>query len=64
MEVSPMRRLSAVLLVAVAVAGCKKSEPPSAPAAPAPVADAAPAAPQGSTIKGKVIERIDVDQYS
>jgi uncharacterized protein YdeI (BOF family) len=59
-----MRRLSAVLLVAVAVAGCKKSEPPSAPAAPAPVAEAAPAAPQGSTIKGKVIERIDVDQYS
>jgi len=57
-----MRRLSAVLLVAVAVAGCKKSEPPSAPAAP--VADAAPAGPQGSTIKGKVIERIDVDQYS
>jgi hypothetical protein len=62
MEVSPMRRLSAVLLVAVAVAGCKKSEPPAAPAAP--VADAAPAAPQGTTIKGKVLERIDVDQYS
>jgi uncharacterized protein YdeI (BOF family) len=65
MEVSPMRRLSAVLIAALAVVGCKKSEPPAAPVvAAAPAAEAAPAAPQGATIKGKVLERIDVDQYS
>lgn len=58
-----MRRLSAVLLVAVAVAGCKKSEPPAA----APQAAAAPgadAAAQGTTIKGKVLERLDAPPYS
>jgi uncharacterized protein YdeI (BOF family) len=66
MEVSPMRRLSAVLLVAVAVAGCKKSEPPAAapPAAPVAAPEAAPAAPQGTTIKGKVLERLDAPPYS
>jgi uncharacterized protein YdeI (BOF family) len=63
MEVSPMRRLSAVLLVAVAVAGCKKSEPPAA--APQAAAPAADAAPQGTTLKGKVLERLDAPpQYS
>jgi uncharacterized lipoprotein YbaY len=63
MEVSPMRRLSAVLLVAVAVAGCKKSEPPAAaPQAAAPGAEAA--APQGTTVKGKVLERLDAPPYS
>jgi len=60
-----MRRLSAVLLVAVAVAGCKKSEPPAA----APQQAAAPAgaeagAPAGTTIKGKVLERLDAPPYS
>jgi hypothetical protein len=67
MEVSPMRRLSAVLLVAVAVVGCKKSEPPAAaPQAAAPAAAAAPeaAAPQGTTVKGKVLERLDAPPYS
>lgn len=61
-----MRRLSAVLLVAVAVAGCKKSEPPAAapPAAPVAAPEAAPAAPQGTTIKGKVLERLDAPPYS
>ncbi len=58
-----MRRLSAVLLVAVAVAGCKKSEPPAAaPQAAAPAA--ADAAAQGTTIKGKVVERLDAPPYS
>ena len=57
-----MRRLSAVLLVAVAVAGCKKSEPPAA--APQAAAAAADAAPQGTTIKGKVLERLDAPPYS
>jgi hypothetical protein len=65
MEVSPMRRLSAVLLVAVAVAGCKKSEPPvvAPPAAPnAMEAQAAP--PPAASIKGKVLERLDAPPYS
>ena len=58
-----MRRLSAVLLVAVAIAGCKKSEPPAA--APQAAAPAAAAEPQGTTIKGKVLERLDAPpQYS
>ena len=61
-----MRRLSAVLLVAVAVAGCKKSEPPAAvPAAPAGAnATEAQAAPPTATLKGKVLERLDAPPYS
>ncbi|MBK9518103.1 MAG: nucleotide-binding protein [Anaeromyxobacter sp.] len=62
-----MRRLSAVLLVAAAVAGCKKSEAPAAaPVAPPPAAAeaAAPAAPQGVSIKGKVLERLDAPPYT
>jgi hypothetical protein len=68
MEVSPMRRLSVVLLVVAAVAGCKKSEaapvaaPAPAPAAP-PVAEAAaPAA--AASVQGKILERIDAPPYS
>ncbi len=53
-----MRRLSVVLLVALAVAGCKKKE--SAP----PVAGAEPAADVGAAIKGKVLERLDAPPYS
>jgi hypothetical protein len=64
MEVSPMRRLSAVLLVAVAVAGCKKSEPPAAAPQAAAPAGAEAAAPQGTTVKGKVLERLDAPPYS
>jgi hypothetical protein len=64
MEVSPMRRLSAVLLVAVAVAGCKKSEPPAAPLAAATNAMEAPAAPPTASLKGKVLERLDAAPYS
>ena len=56
-----MRRLSAVLLVALAAAGCKKKEP-----APQQQAAAAPGAPQipSTTIKGKVLERLDAPPYS
>jgi hypothetical protein len=58
-----MRRLSVVLLVALAVAGCKKKEP-----APPPQqqALAAPGAPQGTgaTVKGTVLERLDAAPYS
>jgi hypothetical protein len=66
MEVSPMRRLSAVLFVAVAVAGCKKSEPPAiAPPAAAPNAmEAAQTAPPAASLKGKVLERLDAPPYS
>lgn len=60
-----MRRLSAVLLVAVAVAGCKKSEAPAPPAATNAVdAQAAQAAPAGASLKGKVLERLDAPPYS
>jgi hypothetical protein len=66
MEVSPMRRLSAVLFVAVALAGCKKSEPAAVlPPAAAPNAmEAAQAAPPSASIKGKVLERLDAPPYS
>jgi hypothetical protein len=71
MEVSPMRRLSAVLLVAVAVAGCKKSDPPAAPqAAGTPAGDMAAAggpaapAPASAVIKGKILEKLDAPPYS
>jgi hypothetical protein len=58
-----MRRLSVVLLVALAVAGCKKKEPAPAQAAGAPTAMAPQAAPSGA-IKGKIVERLDADPYS
>jgi hypothetical protein len=66
MEVVPMRRLPAVLLVAVAVAGCKKSEPPAAAPAAGPTAAAPAAAPaaQGTTIKGKILEKLEAPPYS
>jgi hypothetical protein len=64
MEVSPMRRLSAVLLVAVAVAGCKKSEPLSAAPPAATNAMEAQAAPPAASLKGKVLERLDAPPYS
>ncbi len=59
-----MRRLSAVLLVAVAVAGCKKTEPPAAAPAAATNAMEAQAAPPASNLKGKVLERLDAPPYS
>jgi hypothetical protein len=56
-----MRRLSVVLLVALAVAGCKKKEP-----APTQPQAAAPGAPEGAaaTVKGTVLERLDAAPYS
>jgi nitrous oxide reductase accessory protein NosL len=54
-----MRRLSLVLLVALAVAGCKKKE--SAP--PQPAQAGAPEV-AGASIKGKVLERLDAPPYS
>ena len=56
-----MRRLSVVLLVALAVAGCKKKEP----AQPQQAAGAqAPNAAPSAVIKGKIVERLDADPYS
>lgn len=56
-----MRRLSVVLLVALAVAGCKKKEPAQQQAAGAQAgAQGAPSA----SIKGKIVERLDAEPYS
>ncbi len=55
-----MRRLSVVLLVALAVAGCKKKEP----AAPQQNAAMQAAPEAGVNVKGKVVERLDAPPYS
>ncbi len=52
-------RFTSVLAFALALAACKKSEPP----APPPQPQAAPA-PQAGPIKGKVAERVDAAPYS
>ena len=57
-----MRRLSLVLVAALALAGCKKKEPAPPPSAAAEAAP--PAAAAGASIKGKVIERLDAPPYS
>ena len=56
-----MRRLSVVLLITLAVAGCKKKE-----AAPPQVAGAqgTPQVAPSASVKGKVVERLDADPYS
>ncbi len=58
-----MRRLSVVLAVALAVAGCKKKESAAPPIATAQAA-APSGAPQAAAIKGKVVERLDAPPYS
>jgi hypothetical protein len=60
-----MRRMSAVLFVALAVVACKKQEPAvqpqqAAPGAGAPGAEAAPSA----ALQGKIVERLDAPPYS
>jgi hypothetical protein len=57
-----MRRLSVVLLVALAVTACKKDEPVQAPqaAAGAPTQPAA----AGPEVKGKIVEKLDAPPYS
>jgi hypothetical protein len=57
-----MRRLSAVLLVALAVTACKKEESVQAPQASAGM-PAQPAA-AGQEVKGKVLEKLDAPPYS
>jgi hypothetical protein len=56
-----MRRLSAVLLLTLAVAACKKKE---APPPPAPGAVGPQAVAPSVTVKGKVLERLDAEPYS
>jgi hypothetical protein len=58
-----MRRLSVVLLVALAVAGCKKQEPAQQPQQPMAAAGA-PAAAAPAALTGKVAERLDAPPYS
>jgi hypothetical protein len=61
-----MRRF-AVAVVVLAVVACKKPEAPPRPTnAPTAPAAAAPAASQGSPqiLRGKVLEKVDVSQYS
>ncbi len=55
-----MRRLSAVLLLTLAVAACKKKEAVQPQAAGAAGGPAAPS----TTVKGKIVERLDADPYS
>jgi hypothetical protein len=57
-----MRRVLIVAVVTLAVAACKK---PEAPPAPAAAPGAGPGAPGGAQVlRGKVLEKIDVSQYS
>ena len=56
-----LRRLSVVLLVTLAVAGCKKKE--AAPQA-ADVQAPAQLAPSANALKGKIVERLDAEPYS
>lgn len=64
-----MRRIcTAAVLLTLAAAGCKRTEapvgaPPPAPAAAAPAA-AAPAQAGAQQLRGKIVEKIDVSQYS
>jgi hypothetical protein len=53
-------RLASVLAIALALAACKKSEPPAPPPIPQGVAPAG----QPANITGKVAERIDAAPYS
>jgi len=57
-----MHRLSVVLAVALAVAGCKKKEPAPPPSAAGEAGAPAPVA--AASIKGKVLERLDAPPYS
>jgi hypothetical protein len=56
-----MRRLSLVVLAALAVAGCKKDEPvpPQQAAAGMPAQQ-----PAGQEVKGKVVEKLDAPPYT
>ena len=57
-----MRRIFAVAVLTVALVACKKAEAPSKAAAPAQPAVVAPSGAQ--ILRGKVLEKIDVSQYS
>jgi hypothetical protein len=56
-------RLVLVVLVALAVTACKKSDAPSVGAAPATAAPGAPAA-GASVVQGKIVEKIEAAPYS
>ena len=59
-----MRRVLAVAVLSLAVVACKKTQaPPPAPSAQGPAA-AAPAPSGAQVLRGKVLEKVDVSQYS
>ena len=59
------RRVLFVALVSLAVVACKKQEAlKQAPAAQAPSAPTAPAGASAQVMRGKVLEKVDVSQYS
>jgi hypothetical protein len=59
-----MRRLAVLAVTTLALVGCKKPEAPSAPAVSAPAAATPGAQPAAQVMRGKVLEKIDVSQYS
>jgi hypothetical protein len=58
-----MRRLPVILLVSLALAGCKKQEPAQQVQPQAAAAPGAEAAPSGA-LQGKILERLDAPPYS
>src|SRR5512141_265231 len=64
-EVVFMRRAFAVAVLTLSVVACKKTQaPPSAPSAAQAPAAAAPASSGAQILRGKVLEKVDVSQYS
>ncbi len=62
-----MRRVLTLAVVTLALAACKRPEGPPRPAAgaPAPTQAAGPGGPEGGQVlRGKVLEKVDVSQYS
>ncbi len=55
-----MRRLFAVAVIPLVALACKKAEAPK----PAPPAAMAPAPSGNQPLRGKVLEKVDVSQYS
>jgi len=59
-----MRRLSVVLFVALAIAGCKKEEPVQPQQQAAAGVPAQPQQAAGQEVKGKVVEKVDAPPYT
>jgi hypothetical protein len=59
-----MRRRYAAAVVTLALAACKKPEAPPRPANAPTAAAAAPAAAAPQVLRGKIVEKVDVSQYT